>query len=229
MASENLFTQFVFSIGPVRVTQSIVTTWIIMISFLIFSWFSTRKLSLQPGGLQIVLEGIFSTMHDAVEEVLPKQVDLVYPFIASLWIFILISNLIGIIPGFHSPTADLSVTAALAIITFLSVHWFGIRAEGLKDYLKHYIRPTPFMLPFHLISELSRTLALAVRLFGNIMSLELTALIVVLIAGFLAPVPILMLHIIEAIIQAYIFGILALIYIAGGIQLQELRKQGESS
>lgn len=228
MASENLFTQVAFSIGPLKISQSIVTTWFIMIALLAFSWFSTRKLSIQPKGGQVVLEGIFSTMHDAVEEVLPTQVELVYPFIASLWIFILISNLIGIIPGLHSPTADLSVTAALAIITFLSVHWFGIRAEGLKVYLKHYIRPTPLMLPFHLISELSRTLALAVRLFGNIMSLELTALIVVLIAGFLAPIPILMLHIIEAIIQAYIFGILALIYIAGGIQLQELRKQGES-
>lgn len=229
MTSGNLFTQIAFSIGPVRITQSIVTTWLIMLSLLIFSWLSTRKLLLQPSGLQIVLEGVFSTMHDAVEEVLPTQVDLIYPFIATLWIFILISNLIGIIPGLHSPTADLSVTAALAIIVFISVHWFGIRAEGLKNYLKHYISPTPFMLPFHLISELSRTLALAIRLFGNIMSLELTALIVVMIAGILVPIPILMLHIIEAIIQAYIFGVLALIYIAGGIQLQELRKQGELS
>ncbi len=229
MTSGNLFTQIAFVIGPVRITQSIVTTWIIMLSLLIFLWLSTRKLSLQPSGLQIVLEGVFSTMHDAVEEVLPTQVDLVYPFIATLWIFILISNLIGIIPGLHSPTADLSVTAALASIVFISVHWFGIRAEGLKNYLIHYIRPTPFMLPFHLISELSRTLALAIRLFGNIMSLELTALIVVMIAGILVPIPILMLHIIEAIIQAYIFGVLALIYIAGGIQLQELRKQGELS
>ncbi len=229
MTTGNLFTQIAFSIGPVRITQSIVTTWVIMLSLLIFLWLSTRKLSLQPSGLQIVLEGVFSTMHDAVEEVLPTQVDLVYPFIATLWIFILISNLIGIIPGFHSPTADLSVTAALALIVFVSVHWFGVRAEGLKNYAKHYIRPTPLMLPFHLISELSRTLALAIRLFGNIMSLELTALIVVMIAGILVPIPILMLHIIEAIIQAYIFGVLALIYIAGGIQLQELRKQGESS
>lgn len=229
MNSGKLFTQIAFTIGPEGITQSIVTTWIIMLSLLIFSWLSTRKLSLQPSGLQIVLEGVFSTMHDAVEEVLPTQVDLVYPFIATLWIFILISNLIGIIPGLHSPTADLSVTAALATIVFISVHWFGVRAEGLKNYLKHYIRPTPFMLPFHLISELSRTLALAIRLFGNIMSLELTALIVVMIAGILVPIPILMLHIIEAIIQSYIFGILALIYIAGGIQLQELRKQGELS
>ncbi|ADG24415.1 hypothetical protein lpa_01628 [Legionella pneumophila 2300/99 Alcoy] len=167
-------------------------------------------------------------MYDAIKEVLPDHVELIFPFVATLWIFILVSNLIGVIPGFYSPTADLSVTASLAIMTFLSVHWFGIRAEGWREYLKHYIKPTPFLLPFHLISEISRTLALAVRLFGNIMSLQLTALIVLMIAGFLVPIPILILHIIEAIIQAYIFGMLALIYIAGGIQAHELKSQGES-
>lgn len=225
MGSESFLTHFVFSIGYLNITLSILTTWLIMMVLFIFTWASTRKLSFQPSGLQVILEGIISTMHDAIEEVLPDHVDLVFPFIATLWIFILVSNLIGILPGFYSPTADLSVTSALAIMTFISVHWFGIRAEGLHNYLKHYIRPTPFMLPFHLLSELSRTLALAVRLFGNVMSLELTALIVLMIAGFLAPIPILLLHLIEAIIQAYIFGMLALIYIAGGIQLQELKKK----
>ena len=108
------------------------------------------------------------------------------------------------------------------------MHWFGIRSEGIKIYLKHYVRPSPFLLPFHLISEVSRTLALAIRLFGNIVSLELTALIVLMVAGFLAPIPILMLHIVEAVIQAYIFGMLALIYIAGGIQSQVLRREKEN-
>jgi F-type H+-transporting ATPase subunit a len=196
-----------------------------MMVLFVFSWTTTRNLSVQPNGIQVVLEGIVNTIHGAIAEVLPDQADLVFPFIATLWIFILISNLIGIVPGFYSPTADLSVTSALAIMTFISVHWFGIRAQGIQNYLKHYISPTPLMLPFHLLSELSRTLALAVRLFGNVMSLELTALIVLMIAGFLAPIPILFLHLIEAIIQAYIFGMLALIYIAGGIQLQELKKK----
>ena len=105
---------------------------------------------------------------------------------------------------------------------FLSVHWFGIRTQGVKSYLRHYLSPSPLMLPFHLISEVSRTVALAVRLFGNMMSLEMAALLVLLIAGFLAPIPILMLHIVEALVQAYIFGMLALIYVAGGIQSQQL-------
>jgi F-type H+-transporting ATPase subunit a len=228
MGSEGVLSHVEFWIGWIHITQSMLTSWLIMMGLLIFSWLSTRKLSDHPGNYQVTIEGIYMTMYDAVNDVLPEQVDLVFPFIATLWIFILISNLIGIIPGFYSPTADLSVTASLAILTFLSVHWFGIRSEGLKNYLHHYILPSPFLLPFHLISEVSRTLALAVRLFGNIMSLELTAIIVLMVAGFLAPIPILMLHIVEAIIQAYIFGMLALIYIAGGIQSQVQRREKES-
>ncbi|HAU0262966.1 TPA: F0F1 ATP synthase subunit A [Legionella pneumophila] len=230
MGEEGILNALSFSLGSVVITQSVLTTWLIMMALLLFLWLSSRHLSLLPGNCQVVLEGIVVAMQDTMNEVLPlTYVALVFPFIATLWIFILISNLIGIIPGFYSPTADLSVTASLAIVTFFSVHWFGVRAEGWKAYLKHYLKPTPFLLPFHLISELSRTLALAIRLFGNVMSLQLTALIVLMIAGFLAPIPILMLHIIEAVIQAYIFGMLALIYIAGGIQSHELKKQGEWS
>ena len=227
MDSEGFLSFFTFWIGSLHITQSVLTSWLLIIVLFVFSFFSTRKLVLQPFKYQIVLEGIYMAMYDAVEDVLPLQANLVFPYIATLWIFILCSNLIGVIPGFYSPTADLSVTACLAILTFLSVHLYGIRAEGLKNYLKHYIQPSPILLPFHLIGEASRTLALAVRLFGNMMSLELTALIVLMVAGFLAPIPILMLHIIEAIIQAYIFGMLALIYIAGGIQSQVLRKEKE--
>jgi F-type H+-transporting ATPase subunit a len=125
----------------------------------------------------------------------------------------------------HAPTGDLSATAALAALVFLSAHWFGIRIQGLRSYLRHYLIPSPILLPFHIISEITRTVALAVRLFGNIMSLEMAALLILLVAGFLAPVPILMLHIVEALVQAYIFGMLALIYVAGGIQSQQLRQQ----
>ncbi len=227
MGEEGLLTHFQFSLYSLHISQSILTTWLIIIALFIFCWFSTHKLSDKPNNYQTVLEGIYMVMHDAVEEVLPKHVDLVFPFIATLWIFILVANLIGIVPGFYSPTADLNVTASLAIVTFLSVHWFGISIEGLKNYLFHYISPSPLLLPFHLISELSRTMALAVRLFGNMMSLALTALIVLMIAGFLAPIPILILHIVEAVIQAYIFGMLALIYIASGIQAQAERKEKE--
>ena len=131
----------------------------------------------------------------------------------------------GLIPGLHSPTRDLSATTALALLVFLSVHWFGIRTLGLREYLRHYLSPSPILLPFHLISEVTRTIALAVRLFGNIMSLEMAALLILMVAGLLVPIPILMLHIVEALVQAYIFGTLALIYVAGGLQSQQLRQQ----
>ncbi|HNQ92563.1 MAG TPA: F0F1 ATP synthase subunit A, partial [Alphaproteobacteria bacterium] len=121
----------------------------------------------------------------------------------------------------HSPTGDLSLTAALAVLVFCSVHWFGIRSDGLLSYLRHYMAPSPIMVPFHIVSEFSRTIALAVRLFGNIASLEMAALLVLIVAGFLVPVPILVLHVIEALVQAYIFGMLSLVYIAGGIQSQQ--------
>lgn len=219
--------EILFQIGPIHITHSIVVTWGIMLALALFSWVGTRRLSLQPGPLQVVLEGAVEAIDNAIRSVLPGHSERVFPFIATLWIFIVSANLIGLIPEIHAPTGDLSVTSALAILVFLSVHWFGIRIEGVKQYLRHYLAPSPLLLPFHLISEITRTLTLAVRLFGNMMSLEMAALLVLLVAGFLVPIPLLMLHIVEALIQAYIFGVLALIYLAGAIQTRELRSQSE--
>lgn len=213
----------VFSLGPLVITTPVVTTWGIMLVLAAGSWLATRRLQLEPGPIQVVVEGVVEAMGDAVRAVLPRQSGPVFLFIATLWMFIVVANLVGLVPGFHAPTGVLSTTAALALLVFLSVHWFGIRLEGLRGYLRHYLAPTALMLPFHLMSELTRTLALAIRLFGNIMSLEMAALLVLLVAGFLVPVPLLLLHVIEALIQAYIFGMLALIYIAGAIQSQQLR------
>jgi len=219
--------QVLLHIGPLAINDAVVTTWVIMALLALFSLLATRRLQLQPGPLQTALEGALGAIDDTVRAVLPEQADKVLPFLNTLWIFLVIANLCGIIPGVHAPTGHLSTTAALAILVFLSVHWFGIRNEGLKTYLGHYLRPTPMLLPFHIISEITRTVALAVRLFGNIMSLEMAALLILLVAGFLAPVPILMLHIIEALVQAYIFGMLALIYIAGAMQSHQLQRQRE--
>lgn len=212
-------------ITMLNLSNSVITTFGIIVLVTIFLLLAKRVLILKPSFLQTVLEGIVTVMKNAVIAVLPEQAELVFPFIATLWVFIFISNIIGVIPTLQSPTSDLSVTSALAVLVFFSVHWFGIKAEGLKKYLRHYLLPSPFLLPFHLLGEVTRTLALAVRLFGNMMSLQLTALIILTVAGFLVPVPVLMLHIVEACLQTYIFGMLALIYIAGGIQSQQLRKE----
>ena len=214
-----------FQLGPVQLTNTVVTTWVIMAVIGLTGWLVTRRLHMEPGPVQTVAEGIVSTIEEAIRGVAPDHVSYLLPFIGSLWIFLVVANLSGLIPGVHSPTRDLSATASLAILVFLSAHWFGIRLQGVKTYLRHYLTPSPILLPFHIISEITRTIALAVRLFGNIMSLEMAALLILLVAGFLAPIPILMLHIIEALVQAYIFGMLALIYVAGGIQSQQLAQQ----
>jgi F-type H+-transporting ATPase subunit a len=213
----------VIAFGAVHVTATVATTFGIVLLLGLASWSATRHLSVEnPGLVQTAVEGAVQAIDAAIESVLPGRAALLLPFIGTLWIFVAVSNLGGIVPELHSPTADLSTTAALAVLVFLSVHWFGIRSDGLGAYLRHYLAPNPILLPFHILGELSRTLALAVRLFGNIMSLEMAALLVLLVAGFLVPVPVLMLHIVEALVQAYIFGRLALIYIAGGLQSREV-------
>lgn len=170
--------------------------------------------------VQLAVEGALQAMRDTIESVVPGHGDRLLPFLATLWLYLITANLLGLVPGLSSPTADLSITAALATIVFFSVHWFGWQEQGWK-YLRHYLQPSPLLLPFHLVAEVTRTLALAVRLFGNMMSLELTAALVLLVAGFLAPVPILLLHVVEALVQSYIFGVLALVYIAGGVHAQQ--------
>ncbi|MCP5265388.1 MAG: F0F1 ATP synthase subunit A [Burkholderiaceae bacterium] len=208
-------------VGPLAITRTVVTTWGVMALLAVFSWLATRRLAIDPGPLQTVLEGIVSAIEDSVESLLPGRAAAVLPFVGTLWIYVAVANLVGIVPGFASPTGDLSATASLAALVFFSVHWFGIRSEGLRAYLTHYLKPNPLLLPFHVVSEISRTVALAVRLFGNVTSLETAALLVLLVAGFLAPVPVLMLHVVEALVQAYIFGMLALVYISGSIQSRD--------
>ena len=214
---------FSFNLGPLHIGPTVLTTWLLTALLGGFAWAATRHLKVDaPSPLQAVLEGMVGAMEEAIGAVAPGQARQLLPFIGTLWIYIVTANLVGLVPGLGSPTADLSETAALALLVFLSVHWFGIRNQGW-NYLRHYLSPSPILLPFHLMSEISRTIALAMRLFGNIMSLELAVLLVLLVAGFLAPVPLLLLHIVEALVQAYIFGMLALIYIAGALQSHHIR------
>lgn len=224
---ENLapFTRPLAQWGPLTVTDSVVATWLIMTLLWLGASLSCRRLTEKPGRVQVVLEGIVEAAENAVRDVLPDDYRRVTPFILSLWVFLVVANLSSLLPGLESPTRDLSVTAALAAVVYLSVHWFGITTTGWRTYLKHYLSPNPILLPFHLLSEVTRTAALAIRLFGNIMSMDMIAVLLLMIAGLFVPVPILMLHIVEGLVQAYIFGMLALIYIASGIQTQQLGAQ----
>lgn len=210
----------VFQIGPLPISNTVVTTWGVMLGFLLLALL--LRFSGGTSRCQNAIEAVMVGIEGAIGEVVPAtSVRRVLPFVATLWLFVLVANLVGLIPELHAPTRDLSATAALAVLVFGSTHWFGIRDRGLRNHLRHYAEPSIILLPFHIISEFTRTLALAIRLFGNIMSLEMAALLVLLIAGFLVPVPLLMLHVVEAVVQAYIFGMLALIYIAGALEPNE--------
>jgi len=217
-----------FHLGPLHIGTTVLTTWLLMALLAGVAWFGTRRLSVaSPSRLQSMLEGAVLALQQAIEDVAPSHATRLLPFIGTLWLFIAAANLMGLVPGLRSPTGDLSLTVALAMLVFVSVHWFGIRIDGPRAYLRHYLDPNPILLPFHLLGEVTRTLALAVRLFGNMMSLEMAALLVLLVAGFLAPVPLLMLHIVEALVQAYIFGMLALVYVAGALQSHALEKRSD--
>lgn len=225
MGKPELFELLVFHLGPVTIGPTVLTTWLLMALLAGLAWIGTRHLSVAtPTRLQTALEGTVLAIQGAIESTAPGQGARLLPFIGTLWVFIATANLVGVVPGLRSPTGDLSLTLALAMLVFMSVHWFGIRIDGISAYLRHYLSPNPILLPFHVLGEITRTVALAVRLFGNMMSLEMAALLVLLVAGFLAPVPVLVLHIVEALVQAYIFGMLALVYIAGALQSRQVKR-----
>ncbi|MDX9801809.1 MAG: F0F1 ATP synthase subunit A [Spirochaetia bacterium] len=216
-----------FSWGFFEINATILYTWIIMAILFTVSWIATRKIEkgVKISRWQAAMEVIVDAIRGEIREMMGSDPDRYLPFLGSLFLFILTANLLTIMPAYEAPTGSLSTAAALAIVVFVSVPVFGITEKGLGGYLKSYIKPSPVMLPFNIISELSRTLALAVRLFGNIMSGTLIAGVLLSIAPFFVPVIMQVFGLIVGVIQAYIFTVLAAIYIASATQVQ--RKQEE--
>lgn len=151
---------------------TIIYTWLVMALLVLISWLVTRKLTPETrfSRWQNLLEVLIDGIRGQIAEIIQDKPRRYLPFVGTLFLFIGVSNLLAIVPGFVPPTGSLSTTAALSICVFVAVPLYGILDQGLGGFLRHYIQPTPLMLPFHIIGELSRTLALAVRLFGNIMS-----------------------------------------------------------
>jgi F-type H+-transporting ATPase subunit a len=220
MRNIGFFPETVFSIGPIHITSTVTTTWFVMASITIICYSLTRNLSTKPSTSQEILEAVFETIEKTIKDVLPLDPWLVVPVLGTLWIFIGFSNLTGLLPGLRTPTADLNTTFAFAVISYSMTHVFGIATQGLKGYLAHYKEPTWILLPFRLIAELTRTVALAVRLFGNMLSGEMIAVILLGVVGFLIPIPFDLLHIVIGLIQAYIFGVLTLVFIAEGMRIK---------
>lgn len=211
------FPETIITLGPIAITDTVIITWLVMAVITAISFMITRRLDLSPGLLQEILEALFETMEKTVREVLAIDPVQVVPVLGTLWILIGFSNLAGLIPGLTTPTADLNTTFAFAIIAFSMTHVFGIKTQGVRKYIAHYKEPTWLLFPFHVIAEITRTVALAVRLYGNMLSGDMIAVILLGIVGFLVPVPFNLLHVIIGLIQAYIFGILTLVFIAGGL------------
>ncbi len=183
------------------------------------------KTNLHISRWQCILEMIVTTINNQIKEVGLDKPEKYIGFIGTLFLFIGISNLCIIFPGYEPPTASLSTTTALAICVFLAVPFFGVKEGGIGGYLKTYLQPTWIMLPFNLIGEITRTLALAVRLFGNIMSGGMIVAILLSISPFIFPVIMNVLGLLTGMVQAYIFSILATVYIAGSIQVKHSKKK----
>ncbi len=212
--------------GFITINLTLVTTWVLMAILVFVSLLITRRLKtdIQISRWQSILEMLVTGMNQQIKEIGLDKPEKFIGFIGTMFLFIAFANLCIIFPGYVPPTSSLSTTAALAISVFLAVPLFGIAERGIWGYLKTYVQPTFIMLPFNIISELSRTLALAVRLFGNIMSGGLIVTILLSIAPLLFPVMMTVLGLITGIIQAYIFSILATVYIAAATQESETKK-----
>lgn len=216
-----------FHWGFFDLNATIVFTWIVMAILVIASLIITAKLSTgeKMSRWQNLLEIIVSYMRNEIGQIAHGNSDRYIPLIGTLFIFILVSNVLGVVPYFTPPTASLSTTAALAICVFFSVIIYGVLERGIGGYLKQYVKPTPLMLPFNIIGELSRTLALAVRLFGNMMSGAKIAAILLAVTPFIFPVVMHLLGLLTGVIQAYIFAVLAMVYIASATRRQQQQNQ----
>lgn len=212
-----------FHLGPLPISATLVFTWLVMALLVGLSAavFARLRPEGRPGKWQNVLEGVIIFMLNEIHEVTQQDAKRYLPFVGTLFLFIVTSNVLGVIPGFHSPTGSLTTTAALAIAVLLAVPVFGIAKMGLKEYLLGYLRPSPIMLPFTIIGELSRTLALAVRLFGNIMSGTVVVAILLSVAPLFFPVIMQAFGLLIGVIQAYIFSVLAIVYIGSATTEQE--------
>ena len=206
--------------GFIKLNATIVITWVLMLAMVVGARLITRHLTsdVKIPRWQNMLEAIVSGINQQIKEIGIQNPEKYLSFIGTLFLFIAFAALCTVIPGYEPPTGSLSTTAALAISVFVAVPLFGIEEKGLWGYLKSYLEPTFIMLPFNVISEITRTLALAIRLFGNMMSGAMILRLLLVISPFIFPVLMILLGLLVGMVQAYIFGILATVFIAAATQ-----------
>jgi F-type H+-transporting ATPase subunit a len=210
----------IFTIGPVPITEPVVTTWGLMAALTLGSLLTTRALKLSPTRPQAVLELVLGAIEHQIRGTMRAAPESYVPLIGTLFIFILVANWSSLIPGIEPPTAHIETDAALGLIVFCAIVYFGIRARGFGGYLETFAEPSIVMIPLNIVETFTRTFSLIVRLFGNVMSGVFIIGIVLSLVGLLVPVPLMALELLIGAIQAYIFTVLAMVFISSGVREQ---------
>lgn len=206
-----------FHLGPVPITEPVLVTWAILALLALGTWLVTRHLSLTPGKLQTVLELFVTTIDAQVRDTMQRDPARFRALIGTIFLFVLVANWSSLVPGVEPPTARLETDAALALIVFAATVWYGIAAQGLRGYLATFAEPSWVMIPLNLVEQITRTFSLIVRLFGNVMSGVFIIAIVLSLAGLLVPIPLMALDLLTGAVQAYIFAVLATVFIAAAV------------
>lgn len=224
MIRSPLSTTTLFSIGPVPISETVAVTWGLMALLALGSFLATRSLALNPSRTQTALELIVGAVEDQIQATIRAAPGPYVPLIGTLFLFILLANWSSLIPGIEPPTAHIETDAALGLIVFFSILYFGIRARGLRGYLRTFAEPSIVMIPLNVVETFTRTFSMIVRLFGNIMSAVFIIGIILSLAGLLVPIPLMALDLLVGAIQAYIFAVLAIVFIGSGVSEGSRRK-----
>lgn len=206
-----------FHIGPVPIALAVVTTWGIMLALVVVSLLATRRLEIHPGRIQAAVELLVTTLERQISETTSADPAPFVPLLGTLFIYLAFANASAVVPGMHPPTAQIETAGALALVVFCAVHYYGIRRRGLVGYLRSFARPTILMVPFNILSNITRTFSLMIRLFGNVMSGEFMIGIVLALAGLLVPIPLMALEVLVGLVQAYIFSVLAAVFVGAAV------------
>jgi len=217
-----LFLDLLFGSFGIHIPPHVTYSWIIILILVGLGLLASRSISLVPKGAQNVFELVIGGLEDFMVEITGEEGRAFFPFIASFFLFIMFCNLIGLIPGFLSPTSNINPTLSLALCTFVYTHYLGIKYHGAK-YIKHFLGPipalAPLFFPIEIIGHFARVLSLTLRLFGNIMGEDLVLAILLFLAGqFLAPLPMMFLAVFTSVVQAFVFTLLSMMYFAGSME-----------
>ncbi len=206
-----------FTVGPVPITQPVVVTWGLIAVLAVGAIVAGRRLSLAPSRAQAALEVVVGAIEGLIRDTMRVPPGPYLPLLGTIFVFILLANWSSVVPGIEPPTAHIETDAALALIVFFAVIYFGIRARGLGAYLGTFAEPTVLMVPLNIVETFTRTFSLIVRLFGNVMSGVFIVGIVLSLAGLLVPIPLMALDLLTGAVQAYIFTVLAMVFIGGAV------------